>query len=557
MVGSGIAGLSTAIALAGRRDVVVVAKQDAGGGSTELAQGGIAAAVGPGDSAAAHAADTVRAAAGLGDPQVAQAVTAEAGEVVALLARLGVRFDRDGLAREGGHGAARVVHARGDATGAEITRALLGAARARRVPVVPGIYLVGLLKAPGSGRVEGALVWDAPARALHRIYAGNVVLATGGYGQLWAGTTSPRVCSGDGLAAALRAGAEAADLEFVQFHPTGMVLGTDPRPLASEALRGAGARLRDASGEYLHGEEGPGLGDLAPRDVVSRSMAGRMAQIGADHCFLDATMLAREGLAHRFPTFVAACRAAGLDPERQWVPVAPTAHYTMGGILTDTDGRTTVEGLMAVGEVGCSGLHGANRLASNSLLEGAVIGRRAAQVLLEGRGPVAPRPPVELEDEVRARPAGAPAPLGRDQLRAAMDRGAGVARDGLGLARLEELLSRPLAPGPIITATAPGLTAPGPTAPGGWELANMVLVARALVALAARRCESRGAHWRRDYPATNPDWRLRQVVGTLDGEQLAVGFTEVGQVAAPDDAGAGLQAVAGRGPVAGTAAAPV
>jgi L-aspartate oxidase len=520
VVGSGIAGLSAAISLAGRRRVGVISKENDGGGSTQLAQGGIAAAVGPGDTARAHAADTVRAAVGLGDPDVAEAVTGEAAEAVAMLAELGANFDRGALSKEGGHGVARVVHARGDATGAEITRALLAAAHSRNIPVIPGVFLVDLVLSPDRGTVTGALVWDSGARVLRHIEAGSVVLATGGYGQLWALTTSPRACSGDGLAAALRAGAQVADLEFVQFHPTGMDLGRDPRPLASEALRGAGARLRDSGGEFLNG---PGTdGDLAPRDVVSRTMAMRMAQLGTDRCYLDATSLAETGVPMEasFPTFVAACRSAGISPERDWVPVSPTTHYTMGGVLTDAEGRTTLEGLMAVGEVACSGLHGANRLASNSLLEGAVLGRRAAHVIFSTRGPAPPRGPVPI-DEARIDELGAPAVAERDtpdldrrSLRVAMQAGAGVARDGAGLERLAIYLAT-AAPSPLATK------------PEAWELANMAQVGQAVVALARRRCESRGAHWRTDYPARHPEWRVRQVAQLLPSGELGVGNLEV------------------------------
>lgn len=508
VIGSGIAGLSVALELAGRRRVVVFSKESGGGGSTSLAQGGIAAALGAEDTAEDHAADTLRAAAGLGDFSVARAVTEEAAEAVATLARLGARFDPGALAREGGHSAARVVHARGDATGAEITRALMAAARERGVPVVPGMFLAGLLTTPDGKTVIGARVWDAEQRALRLVHAGSVVLATGGYGQLWALTTSPRACSGDGLAAALRAGAQVADLELVQFHPTGMGLGRDPRPLASEALRGAGARLRDAEGEYLSGPDG--AGDLAPRDVVSRAMARRMAELGADHCFLDATMLGRdaEEISARFPTFVAACLSAGLSPDRHWVPVSPTTHYTMGGVLTDAEGRTTLEGLMAVGEVASSGLHGANRLASNSLLEGAVIGRRAAQLVISSRGPVAPRPAVALSDVLPDGVRHTNLPLQRDELRRTVQECAGVARDAAGLERLADYLG----------ASCP----PGPAGPDNWELANMAALARVVARLAARRCESRGAHWRTDYPAPSPKWQVRQVVQQLRGE-LVVG----------------------------------
>lgn len=508
--------------------MAVISKELGGGGSTKLAQGGVAAVLGPPDTAQSHARDTVIASAGLGDVEAALAVTAEAAAAVRALVDLGVRFDPGAPAREGGHSAARVVHARGDATGAEISRALMGAAGRLGVPVLPGMLLLDLITE--GGRVVGAVVWDRPAGELRRLAASTVILATGGYGQLWASTTSPPACSGDGLAAALRAGAQAADLEFVQFHPTGMALGPDPRPLASEALRGAGARLRDTNGELVHPLTEPGVGDLAPRDVVSASMERRMAQLGADHCYLDATLLPPSVLEGHFPTFVAACRAAGIDPRREWAPVSPTAHYTMGGVLTDADGRSTLEGLMAVGEVGCSGLHGANRLASNSLLEGAVVGRRAARAVLQSEGPVAPREAVELDEtiEVISTPGGgadgAPASLSREQLREAMQAFAGVSRDGGGLAHLAGVLSSQPAPRQG-HARAAGL----------WlaqcELANMALVGSAVAAVALRRQESRGAHRRADYPHTDRRWRVRQVVQLVPGGELAVGELEV---AAPE-----------------------
>ncbi|HMK96738.1 MAG TPA: L-aspartate oxidase [Acidimicrobiales bacterium] len=520
VIGAGIAGLSTALELAGRRRVVVLAKDAGPWGSTALAQGGIAAALSTGDSASAHAEDTVAAAAGLGDPAVAEMVTAEAADAVAALASLGVQFDIGAPAREGGHRCARVVHASGDATGAEISRALRQAADTRRVPIVSGTFLVDLLVEPDRPGVVGALVWDSGARALRSIRASSVVLATGGYGQLWASATSSPACTGDGLAAALRAGAQVADLEFVQFHPTGMAIGRDPRPLASEALRGAGARLRDTNGEYLHQATGAGAGDLAPRDVVSRAMARRMTELGAGSCYLDATGLGREVLETRFPTFVSSCRAAGIEPSEQWVPVSPTAHYTMGGVLTDGDGRTTLEGLMAVGEAACSGLHGANRLASNSLLEGAVIGQRAAGVLLESSGAVAPREAVEVE-EVVLPSVRMGRPLERQELRDAMELDAGIARDAEGLGRLAFLLA------------SAGVPEGAPARSGGSEVANMRLVAEGVVALAARREESRGAHWRTDHPQARPEWCKRQVLQLLPGDEMGVGDIAVAEPCSP------------------------
>ena len=551
VIGSGIAGLSAAMALAGQRRVAVISKEDGGGGSTELAQGGIAAVLGPPDSARCHATDTLAASAGLGDARVAAEVTAEAADAIKVLASLGVHFDDGPPAREGGHSAARVVHARGDATGAEISRALMQAARGLGVPVVGGVFLLDL--ATEGGRVAGAIVWDRATGAVRRVSAATVILATGGYGHLWASTTSPEACSGDGLAAALRAGAQAADLEFVQFHPTGMALGGERRPLASEALRGAGARLRDAAGELLHPLTEPGRGDLAPRDVVSASMARRMAELGADHCYLDATVLDPLLLESHFPTFVAACRAAGIEPTSDLVPVSPTAHYTMGGVLSDADGRTTLEGLMAVGEVACNGLHGANRLASNSLLEGAVVGRRAARAVLEADGPVAPRAPAPIgpgpfgpapfdpapfdpalfgqapfgQARLDSGPLGpalgrapffAPGALGPEQLRSAMQDWAGVTRDAAGLEYLASLLG-----GRAFGASSAGAGAPLSGLPASQELANMTLVARGVVTLALRREESRGAHRRADFPSSDPRWLVRQAVQLLPDGTLAVG----------------------------------
>lgn len=538
VIGSGIAGLTAALALSEKR-IAVISKETDGGGSTKFAQGGIAAALDPPDTVEAHARDTLTAAAGLADPRVVRSVTAEASEVVNELKELGVRFDDGPPAREGGHSAARVVHARGDATGAEISRGLIAACQNRGIPIFGEMLLLELLTertSSGTTRVVGALVWDRASKTVRDIRASTVILATGGYGHLWAGTTSPPACNGSGLAAALRAGAQVADLEFVQFHPTGMLLGRDPRPLASEALRGAGARLRDATGELLHSITYPGSGDLAPRDVVSASMLQRMAELGSDHCFLDATLVDHQLLEAHFGTFVSTCRRAGIDPRKQWVRVSPTAHYTMGGILTDADGRTTLEGLMAAGEVACTGLHGANRLASNSLLEGAVVGRRLARVVM-AEGPVAPRDQVPLTGQLTNR-------LGRSdsavpgsratgrapkdsrhialevaRLRNAMQSFAGPSRDADGLTELIQLLCK--------IAISRREISSGDRATDGeiaeHELGNMAIIARLVAELALARQESRGAHRRSDHPMSSQRWQVHQVVQRLPDGSFAVG----------------------------------
>jgi L-aspartate oxidase len=551
VIGSGIAGLTAALALPKQR-IAVISKEKDGGGSTRLAQGGIAAALDPRDTVKAHARDTLAAAAGLADPRVVRSVTAEAAEVVNELQELGVRFDDEPPAQEGGHSAARVVHARGDATGAEISRGLLAACYERGIPIFGEMVLLELLTertSSGTTRVVGALVWDRPSKTVQHIRASTVILATGGYGHLWAGTTSPPACSGGGLAAALRAGAQVADLEFVQFHPTGMLLGRDPRPLASEALRGAGACLRDATGEFLHSITHPGAGDLAPRDVVSASMVERMAELGSDHCFLDATPVDHQLLEAHFGTFVSTCRRVGIDPRKQWVPVSPTAHYTMGGILTDVDGRTTLEGLMAAGEVACTGLHGANRLASNSLLEGAVVGRRLARVLREARGPVAPLDQVPLKEQLgkqlersdRAVPGEKPTwreprsnqdiALEVARVRKAMQSFAGPSRDADGLTKLTQLLCEI----PIAREESPGKCIHGDCITNGevaeHELRDMTIIARLVAELALAREESRGAHRRSDHPASTKRWKVRQVVQLLPDGSFAVG-----EIRAGDDA---------------------
>jgi len=380
IVGGGIAGLSAALAAAPAPVLLLARAPGTRGAASALAQGGIAAAIDPGDSPQAHARDTCVAGSFHNDPAVVDLLTANAGDAVRWLQEIGVAFDRhaDGslqFCREGGHDRARIVHAGGDATGAKVMEALVAAAR--RAPHIErraGVEVDGLVLR--DGRVVGVHAVEADGNAVD-IHGHAVVLATGGIGGLFAQTSNPADADGNGLALALAAGAQARDLEFVQFHPTALALsGLHSLPLVTEALRGAGARLIDADGASLMDGVHP-LADLAPRDIVARRVWQACRDGGA---WLDAH---RIGAAFplRFPTVFRACMAHGIDPRAQPIPVTPAAHFHMGGIAVDADGRSSLPGLYAVGEVACNGVHGANRLASNSLLEGVVFGQRLGRRL--------------------------------------------------------------------------------------------------------------------------------------------------------------------------------
>lgn len=523
VLGSGVAGATTALHLArlGAR-VVLLTKGELEESTTHHAQGGIAVALpGSGDDPEAHLADTLRAGAGLCDEAATRLLVEGAAEAVGGLVAAGGRLDRgaDGAflrSREGGHGVARVVHANGAATGAEVVRALSNALSGTAVEVRTGWFARRLLVEGGRcAGVEGVTGAGRP----ERLRARAVVLATGGAGQLFSLTTNPSGATGDGIALALRAGIPVADLELVQFHPTALAIDAVPRPLLSEALRGEGALLLDRAGRRF-------VDELAPRDIVARAIAARMAAEGTDHVFLDARPVA--GFATRFPTLAAALAGAGLDAAGDLLPVAPAAHYLCGGVLTDLDGATALPGCYAVGEVACTGVHGANRLASNSLLEGLVFGARVAAAVAGGAR--APSPTGALApllgtcgDALAVRPVAlgrlaSSAPRGRAgedtvaglraELARAMTAGAGVERDAASLAalagRVEDLARR-------------AGTVESPELREGLELDSLLTVARATVALATEREESRGAHYRRDYPATEEAFRCRLAVMAAEG----------------------------------------
>jgi L-aspartate oxidase len=518
VVGSGVAGLTAALHLreAGLH-VTVVTKVNIDDGSTRWAQGGIAAVLDPLDTPAAHAADTEIAGVGLCDPAAVRVMVEEGPARVRELIRLGAAFDRhpDGslmLTREGGHHANRIVHAGGDATGAEVQRALHDAIdRDPWIRLVEHALVLDLLRA-ADGRACGItlhVLGEGSEDGVGAILARAVVLATGGMGQIYSSTTNPSVSTGDGVALALRAGAVVTDVEFVQFHPTSFMtssLTSVQRPLISEALRGEGAHLVDGDGKrFMVGQHE--LAELAPRDVVAKGIHRVLRATGADHVFLDARHLGREFLEGRFPTILASCRAAGVDPVADLIPVAPAAHYASGGVRADLSGRTSIPGLYACGEVACTGVHGANRLASNSLLEGLVFARRiaddiAAALPAQAAPAAAPGPSWVVDPAVRA------------PLQAAMTAGAGVLRSAGSLAGTTAALAD--------LATSRG--APGTDA---WEATNLLTVAAVLVASAGAREETRGCHWRDDFPTADDAWRGHLLSALAPDGRLTDTFEEM------------------------------
>jgi L-aspartate oxidase len=493
VIGAGLAGLSAALAAAPRRALVLSGSALGEGCSSAWAQGGMAAALAEDDTPALHAADTVAAGAGLCDLAAVAALTREAPDAVRRLAGLGAPFDRHadgGFAQslEAAHGRPRIARVGGDGAGRAIMDAVIAAVRAAPwIEVREGVRARRLL-VDRAGRVRGALVERADG-SLAEIVAPATVLATGGLGGLYAVTTTPAQVRGEGLALAALAGATIADAEFVQFHPTAMDFGRDPAPLATEALRGEGAVLVNADGTPFMARYHPAA-ELAPRDIVARAIAAeRRAGRGA---YLDARGSVGEAFPHEFPAVFAAAMTAGVDPRRQPIPVIPAVHYHMGGIETDRGGATSLPGLWAAGECAATGVHGANRLASNSLLEAAVFGTRAGRAAAHAVDPgTSPLP---------ASPAPDLPPAALQALRRAMSQGAGVVRDGAGLRRLlAEIAALEAAHGPALPLVAARLVAEG--------------------ALARR--ESRGAHFRADYPAAAAPIRSRVTLASARAVEAA------------------------------------
>ncbi|RKN17079.1 L-aspartate oxidase [Micromonospora musae] len=522
VVGSGVAGLTAALHLRETGlHVTVVTKVNIDDGSTRWAQGGIAAVLDPADTPAAHASDTEIAGVGLCDPAAVRVLVEEGPIRLRELMRIGAEFDRnpDGslmLTREGGHRADRIVHAGGDATGAEVQRALHAAVRRDPwIRLVEHALVLDLLRAPGDGPdglgpacgITLHVLGEGSEDGVGAILARAVVLATGGMGQIFAATTNPAVSTGDGVALAMRAGAAVTDVEFVQFHPTALIVpeqagvpgtGRAQQPLVSEALRGEGAYLVDGDGKrFMVGQHE--LAELAPRDVVAKGIHRVLLATGADHVFLDARHLGGDFLARRFPTIVASCLAIGVDPATDLIPVAPAAHYASGGVRTDLRGRTSIPGLYACGEVACTGVHGANRLASNSLLEGLVFSRRIAEEI--GVGLPEQARPAEVGAWVGGTGWVVPAE-GTPTLQRAMTRGAGVLRSAETLA----------ATAGVLTDLGTGRGRPRMA---DWEATNLITVASTLVAAAYARQETRGCHWREDFPTADERWlgHLVEAVG--------------------------------------------
>ena len=520
VIGSGIAGLTAALsARAKGLSVLLLTKDVLSTSSTSWAQGGIAAALGPGDSPDQHFQDTLEAGAGLCDQDSVKILVQEGPAAVRRLINLGATFDLDSsgnvaLTREGGHRRHRIAHAGGDATGAEISRALVAKVLADpKVRIFEHALVLDLLKdkfervcgvtlhVMGKGRIDG--VGAALARA--------VILATGGLGAVFEQTTNPLVATGDGVALALRAGTTVADLEFVQFHPTVLWVGPDSRgsqPLISEAVRGEGAILRNINGEAFMSKIHP-MKDLAPRDVVAHAVHEEIIKSGKPFVYLDGTKLGKDIWLNRFPNILLSCQEIGIDPLVEMIPVVPAAHYASGGVVSDMTGRTDIPGLFAVGECASAGVHGANRLASNSLLEGLVVAERIAQHLVDL--------PAQSEPLIENIPSNLIDGKVRKEITATTTKGAGAVRNSQGLQQTISDLAQLASKTTNLASTQ------------SWEATNLLTVSSFLSNAALRREESRGSHWRTDFPARNDERWLVRIQGKLNEGKLELSEKAIGK----------------------------
>jgi L-aspartate oxidase len=522
VIGAGVAGLAFTLSLPPELRIALLTKGVLGESNTRYAQGGLAAAVGVDDSPALHAADTLAAGAGLSDPEAVDRLVAGAPEAVRWLLALGARFDAgpDGemlLGREAAHSRRRVLHTGGDATGAEIERSLVARVREdRNVDLYPGAFAIDLVVA--DGRCRGVLAELEPGGPLTLIGAPVTVLAAGGAGHLWATTSNPEGATADGLAIALRAGATVADTEFVQFHPTVLALPGEVPFLVSEAVRGEGAYLRDAAGERFMTAIHP-LAELAPRDVVARAIHRQMALDERDHVDLDLRHLDPEEMRERFPTITRELAARGLDLAADLIPVAPAAHYFIGGVAASEEGITSLPGLLAFGEAAATGIHGANRLASNSLLEGLVFGMAGADRLARDWPRLstepAPEPALGLTAVSTTLTLAEIAAL-RARLQRTMSRHVGVMRHAEGLARARADIDA-IAAGLRVKRARGTPASDAETRRAFWELRNLVDASRAVVAAAEHRQESRGAHYRADFPEPEASLDGRHSLSAADG----------------------------------------